>query len=698
MPFLASVFLFFDLLPVSVAIPDQSAFPDIQFATFSKMILKEFSPNISLATVLVLLFSVTENTELLNLHARQQYSLHKGEKCIMSSSWIRQLSQAIYSKLQIDNSELFHANDVHAGITANQLYANLGARLDHLAKSLGLIQFNRKGKLIPVKSVSFKTIEAAYVLCTPSYECQTRSCKSRSLHQISRNRDISLVTLIKDNILVEQVPVLVGECPECHTRYHADHESFSLSEQGEQSSKVYLNSARYLKVGSNVWVDRIFANAALNSMYHFHASTNAYTEYWNNTYGMTQGTQLSPVTRRHIWQSFVQESVRTIAAASELDLELRNDLSIEEIPKIAFSVLGENGIIRSAGGHECSECSQEYRPAVTSTSTVSASDENLPVRMVVVDGIVTGPKHCAYDNCTSELKNNLKDVFCEFHKNQYGFKCHVKDCPNDKIRGTQACQAHSEQWKRHEGRCKRRSAPGYRSITQRRNEQLPWVANGDRQQQAHDEDAPETTVKNYFNAGRFYCVETICNPCGVVIAWTKFAKSESPTNILEFLEKVFPTAESRPDYVCIDKACLVLRTAIRNQSWDRIWKHTTRFIVDSYHYMNHRTSDELCRTYCNPAPSDGSAPNLVVEAKDKDGRPYFKRAFNTQACEQLNAWLGGYEPILNRMTPGNFDWFLHVMLFIHTTHVIALQKIKAAKAAKANPENAAEDSYNADSE
>ena len=54
------------------------------------------------------------------------------------------------------------------------------------------------------------------------------------------------------------------------------------------------------------------------------------------------------------------------------------------------------------------------------------------------------------------------------------------------------------------------------------------------------------------------------------------------------------------------------------------------------------------------------------------------------------------------MTPGNFDWFLHVMLFIHTTHVIALQKIKAAKAAqkaaKANPENAAEDGYSADTE
>ena len=44
-----------------------------------------------------------------------------------------------------------------------------------------------------------------------------------------------------------------------------------------------------------------------------------------------------------------------------------------------------------------------------------------------------------------------------------------------------------------------------------------------------------------------------------------------------------------------------------------------------------------------------------------------------QACEQLNSWLGGYESILKRMIPGNFDWFLHSMLFYHTKHVLKRQ-------------------------
>jgi hypothetical protein len=42
----------------------------------------------------------------------------------------------------------------------------------------------------------------------------------------------------------------------------------------------------------------------------------------------------------------------------------------------------------------------------------------------------------------------------------------------------------------------------------------------------------------------------------------------------------------------------------------------------------------------------------------------------------LNAWLGGYQSILKRMTPGNFNWFLHAMLYYHTKYVLRKQQIK----------------------
>lgn len=153
------------------------------------------------------------------------------------------------------------------------------------------------------------------------------------------------------------------------------------------------------------------------------------------------------------------------------------------------------------------------------------------------------------------------------------------------------------------------------------------------------------------------------------------------------MNNIYPDEESRPDYICIDKACALLRTAVRHGQWES-WKETSRFIVDVYHYINHRTTDYLCRKYCNPAPLNGSAPNLVVVATDANGDQYYKRAFNTEACEQLNAWLGGYESMLRRMTPTNFDWFLHTMLFYHTINVLKKQKRKANRLQVVNADDA----------
>jgi len=117
-------------------------------------------------------------------------------------------------------------------------------------------------------------------------------------------------------------------------------------------------------------------------------------------------------------------------------------------------------------------------------------------------------------------------------------------------------------------------------------------------------------------------VETICAPCGVVIAWTKFDKSESPTNILNWLGTVYPNPDTRPSYVCIDKACQVLRSVVApNNPWGD-WNESSRFIVDSYHYNNHKATDILCQTWCNPAPLNGSAPNLVETRIDDNGEAY----------------------------------------------------------------------------
>jgi len=87
-------------------------------------------------------------------------------------------------------------------------------------------------------------------------------------------------------------------------QYNADHESLERGTDNPQ--RVYLNSAKYLKVGQSVWVDRVFSSAVVNAMYRFHASAAAYTEFWNNSYACLNPESSCLVSHQIIWMAFVQ--------------------------------------------------------------------------------------------------------------------------------------------------------------------------------------------------------------------------------------------------------------------------------------------------------------------------------------------------------------------------------------------------------
>jgi len=704
------------------ATPNHEVLSNITFRAFAEFVEENFSSTVSLATVLVTLFTISDNSDLLNLHSRMQHP-KMGERSHTITGWIKALARALSEKLGQNNTKrLFKRSEEMSDHDNERLNQGLAVKLDALYQLLDISPYNDQDERRPIYKESKTEIEPAYVICPISMECQTTTCNGRSLLLTTRDRDVPRVTLIKGSTLHQKVHLLTGECSVCHTKYFADHET-SARGISSQSNKFYLNNAKYLKVGQSVWVDRVFSTGVINGMYQFHASASAFAEFWNDTFWSTQKVKARKLSRRQVWHAFMQESIRTVARSSKVNLELVDGLAIAEVTKQAFSQLGENGVIRSAENHFCSECTHEYKatpdritgddpaavlgidenrqvPVLTGEDaglavqdaararfaaenamvvdrSPSPHEEASPVKMVVIDGVVMGPTHCAYDDCTQDLQNARGGVFCGFHEIVHGNMCRMHDCNNPKVPPSQTCALHHNRWYSHVIRYGRQSLLGVRRLVRRSEEErLPWLPQVNRQVQPHDAAAaPQNRKDNYFVAPRFYCVETICAPCGAVIAWTLFDKAESPTNILHFLEAVYPTPDLRPNYVCIDKACAVLRTSISNGAWNT-WNQTTRFIVDSYHYINHRTTDYLCRKWCNPAPLNGSAPNLVIVENDVDGNPHYKRAFNSQACEQLNAWLGGFQPILNRMTIHNFRWFLHVMLFIHTQRVIQKQKDK----------------------
>ncbi|KAF8227595.1 hypothetical protein L208DRAFT_1295974 [Tricholoma matsutake] len=293
------------------------------------------------------------------------------------------------------------------------------------------------------------------------------------------------------------------------------------------------------------------------------------------------------LSQHQTWHTYVQESICTVASASGINLVLQDGLVIDEVTKEEFEILKEGEMIWAADQHSCPECTHQYKGTSDvipggDLAAIVGVDENTPVlayegdrtlesqgqeqnttgnlqspqdgdnmdidyspvKLVVMDGIVMGPNHCAYEDCTSQLANSCGGAFCALHESEYGAKCRIHGCTNQKVVMTQACPQHQEQWKKHTEKHNRHTFSGIQRILQRPNENMPWTAPITENVQPHDEPAPEPQRTNYFTAPRFYCVETICAPCGVVIAWAKFAKLESPTNILAFLEKVYPTEES----------------------------------------------------------------------------------------------------------------------------------------------------------
>ena len=88
-----------NLISLTYATSPQRSFPNIPFSTFSDSIQSIFGPNISLATVLAIFFTLIENPDLLNLHFRQQQSKCIGENKVQISGWIIALVNALANQL-----------------------------------------------------------------------------------------------------------------------------------------------------------------------------------------------------------------------------------------------------------------------------------------------------------------------------------------------------------------------------------------------------------------------------------------------------------------------------------------------------------------------------------------------------------------------------------------------------------------------
>ncbi|KAG9217973.1 hypothetical protein PLEOSDRAFT_1108579 [Pleurotus ostreatus PC15] len=111
--------------------------------------------------------------------------------------------------------------------------------------------------------------------------------------------------------------------------FWADHESFN-DPSNDRRLAIHLPDAKYLKVGTQVWVDRLVSRAIVNANYSFHASTAAVTEFWNYSFVQPSGTTFK-LTRRHTWKAFVLESIWLLAEPSGAELLFVDNMAVKLI-------------------------------------------------------------------------------------------------------------------------------------------------------------------------------------------------------------------------------------------------------------------------------------------------------------------------------------------------------------------------------
>jgi len=301
MPFVIGLFwllCIFSWLPTTAAAqPRSHAFPNPLFGDFSKFILATFGPDITLTTVLVLLFSLIDNPNLLNLHACQSHPQYTSEYSITATGWMKTLARALEVRLDNQIDEVLTTQELN-----HQPTINLATKLHSLTLYLNLSPYDKSGNFkCQIHQVSCSSICSIRIICPSTMVCTPGLCKPYHLSVFTCDCDIPSVTLIEGNTVINNVLVVTGKCRKCKTHYHADHEDYKPTGQ-TVTQEVFLNSARYLKLGSNLWAERVFSHAVYGAMYHFHASASAFMHYWNDCFG--KHSKLSTLGQKHIWQAF----------------------------------------------------------------------------------------------------------------------------------------------------------------------------------------------------------------------------------------------------------------------------------------------------------------------------------------------------------------------------------------------------------
>ncbi|KAF8523561.1 hypothetical protein JB92DRAFT_3261174 [Gautieria morchelliformis] len=436
--------------------------------------------------------------------------------------------------------------------------------------------------------------------------------------------------------------LIVAGCRQCRAVYYVDH--VTRPRTPHSSSRVqhleYETPFLHVSKTENIWVDRCVAQFQEAAIFRFKASWQGFADVLNRSF--LRDSLLLRDAQTH--KLFVEHFTRRLVVAHGLEnvFTCAPDPSADNMTKALLGFVGSNrGIVPGSLSHVCLDCAHQKRsrsdnvedPQLGSTPDDALAEVDDPgalggayagqplraglhlpapapevtqvwVRMAVMDGKTLTHRICAMDRCREPLVDYKSGRFCHLHLENENV-CGINTCgrPIDG-EGDVTCDlpAHvaiHRAWKQRFGRA---SFQGVRCGIKKGG---PW----DPDSQPDQEDA-ETDLGHTFRACHTYCVQTIQWACGMPIGWGKCYGIESVSQVLQLVNFWFPPEGPRPAFV-YDNACKLLAHIVTQNTHD-LWLTTTRFVVDAWHYINYRSTDRLCREWCNPAPLNGSQPDLVI--------------------------------------------------------------------------------------
>ncbi|KZP00080.1 hypothetical protein CALVIDRAFT_476434, partial [Calocera viscosa TUFC12733] len=464
------------------------------------------------------------------------------------------------------------------------------------------------------------------------------------------------------------MPVVITSlrCTACGSTFHINY-FCQADDDGTQWRVYYDGLPSIVRVRHHALFEDKLCQLFRALTVHSHSSMTATSRVYNSTLSAetSSGWQAPHLQPKDIANAFDLYSLLLHHHEQQTRLRLP-DSAPTEVDRLATAMQDRNHFMAGTGqeqwAHACELCRKYFLH----------NGQEYTLSCAITDGVSIGRPCCAIHNCPNPLPSN-RAHYCHVHTTLESI-CAVEGCDRLVQGGKRTCDLDQHI----------RLESNYRAIGQSFNLlktrlQLEGVEVEAVEVEAAEVEAAEVEaaeveahgmqkkaakIKARFARRRTHNEQLVVRPCGIILARGTFYGAEALGSVADFLKTVFPARCSLPDVLFYDNNCNFHRYIADRP---RLQEHfqDTALVVDIFHFKSkHSENDLYCNRHCNAL----AYPELFDEEKKT-------WTFNSSACEQTNAWLNNFQPIVREMLPVRYEFFLDEVIKERNRHLVnELQK------------------------